>query len=252
MKNLITIFLLLLCPASFAQVDLNEDELYKKDFKDSLSHFDYSSLWTKTPNDLTYGFIGDNYQRLRVKIITATKDSAKPGTYHVYGKSMVKNNICEFKGTITIEKIRVYKTMHWGVDDEFRKKGIKKQGLLIARYHFDEDSTQAHSGSFEGKLHSLWYLDKNGQIRYDDIEKISDHYRNNQFIGTWTSYKNSIKKVCNWGDYSAPVSGDLDIGAGMFSPGDKYLRYGWQSYRDAYFHNDKKAQAAENRSWWSK
>jgi hypothetical protein len=260
MRLLISKILLLITYTAFAQKPdfyakwksnvLNEQYLYSKDFKDSLKTLDFSTLWTRVDNGLVYGFIGENFQRLKIKLLSVEKDAIKSDTYHVLGKSMVKNNVCQFRGTIKIEKIRLYKKMHWGVDDEFKKKGIKQQGVLVAKYHFDEDSGQTYSGTFEGTLISLCYIDKNGQIEYDDVEKLGDSYRNNQFNGTWTDLKTKSRKVCNWGDYRIPYSSDLDIGAGEFSPADKYLKYGWQTYRAAFFNNDKNAEAIENKKWW--
>jgi hypothetical protein len=65
---------------------------------------DFAKLWTKTTNDCVYGCIGDQYQRIRVKFISVNK---MPGTniYTAAGKSMVKTNICDFKGTIAIINI---------------------------------------------------------------------------------------------------------------------------------------------------
>ena len=62
-------------------------------------------------------------------------------------------------------------------------------------------------------------------------------------------------KRCNWGDYRIPNCGDLDIGAGGFSPADKYLTNGWQNYRDANFGGpetpkSKKAATLEYVRWW--
>jgi hypothetical protein len=216
--------------------------------------YDFSKLWTKTDNSIVYGFIGNNYQRIRVKIISADKDIIHNDTYLIRGKTMVKNNICDFQGTIQITNVTLYQKMHWGVDNEYKDKGIKKEGVLKAKYYYAEDSTQNHTGVFQGTLTSYWYIDKNGQLKYDDIEDYSDGYRNNQYIGTWTSYKNHQKKVCNWGDYRIPQSGDLDAGAGEFSPSDKYLQFGWQSVRDAYWglKPDSIARKIEEKKWWIK
>ena len=178
-----------------------------------------------------------------------------PNVYLIYGKSMVKNNICAFHGVISISGIRKYKTMVYGADDEYKSKGIKGQYVILGSYRFSEDSTQAHAGIFKGHLQSNFYLDKSNRVRYDDISMVSDGYTNNQFVGTWTSYKNQLTKRCNWGDFRIPYSGDLDIGAGEFSPGGndgKYLPYGWQSRVD-YFTSDsqsKQAKATEEAKWW--
>ncbi len=140
--------------------------------------------------------------------------------------------------------------MHFGVDDEYKNQKIKKQGVVIAAYDLLEDSLQRHSGFFNGILFTAWYINRFGKLMYDDIEIYSDRYRNNQFIGTWTDYKSRKMEKCNWGDYRIPNSGDLDIGAGEFSPDDKYLKYGWQTYRDSHLHDNIKAKQFEEKEWW--
>ena len=72
--------------------------------------------------------------------------------------------------------------MHWGVDNEYYNRGIKKEGILIAQYHFVEDSTQKDSGIFDGLLCTAWFIDKNRNLKYDNIENFSDSYINNQFV----------------------------------------------------------------------
>jgi hypothetical protein len=171
-----------------------------------------------------------------------TKDSSSPGTYHAYGKSMVKNNIDEFNGTIIISNIRQLQNADYGVDDEYKNNGIKGRYIILADYKFSENKEQVHSGIFTGVCQTDFYLDKNIKVRYDDIDMEADGYTNNQFVGQWASYDGKLVQRCNWGDFRIPNSGDLDIGAGDFSPNDKYLKYGWQSLRDK--------SAAENAKWW--
>ncbi|HQU84347.1 MAG TPA: hypothetical protein PKY59_14515 [Pyrinomonadaceae bacterium] len=228
---------------------LNEEGLSKKESKSVYNKYDFSKFWTQTENSSVLGFIGNDYQRIRVKIISAVKDKSNSDIYKISGKSLVKNNLCSFSGTMKISKIRLYDQMRWGVDDEYKNKGIKKQGILIGDYKFAENGCSA-AGIFEGRFASYWYLDKNGKIKYDDIETESDGYSNNQFAGIWKSNSGKTTKICNWGDYRIPLSGDLDIGAGEFSPDEKYLKSGWQNYHDAYFGNNEKARAEENRIWW--
>lgn len=229
---------------------LKDTDLSTKEYKDSITRYDFSSLWTNHDNSLVYGIIGDNYQRIRIKIISAVKDKNDSGTYFITGKSMVKNNICNFTGTIEITRARIYKHMHWGSDDEYKHKGIKKQGIIIAQYHFSEDSTQANTGTFEGVLSTSWYIDKKDNLKYDDIQYYSDGFSNNQFVGTWKGYKNNLKKVCNWGDYRVPQSGDFDDGSGGMVPTDKYIKYGWQSYMDALKKGTEQGWKEENKPWW--
>jgi hypothetical protein len=258
-KLLLTSVFGLCCFLAFGQTltqNINNRLLQKNDLTGrvlslSLNDFDFSRLFMHTDNSVIYGFIGDNYQRIRIKFITVTKNQSSPDVYIVHGKSMVKNNICEFKGSITISNIKKYKTISYGVDDSYKNKGIKGQYVILGNYNFSEYETQAHSGIFKGVFQSNLYLDKNNKVHYDDIDDISDGYANNQYLGQWISYKGNIIKRCNWGDFRIPNSGDLDIGAGEFSPADKYLKFGWQSVRDlmASQHN-KNAQKIEDARWW--
>lgn len=85
---------------------------------------------------------------------------------------------------------------------------------------------------------------------------IADGYSNCQYEGTWTSYKTSKTKTCNWGDYRIPNSKDLDNGCGEFIPQEKYAKFGWQNYillftipyDDDYEKNP--IYIEENREWW--
>jgi len=207
---------------------LLEDELESQNLLKDYSESDFSNVWKKTPNQFIYGIIGKEHQRIRIKLISINKRTDKPNEYDVYGKSLVKENICDFFGTITIKKIKEVKELHFGVDDEFKDKGIRKQGILIAEYKFDENSQQQHSGIFKGKLYSKWYLNNSNEIVYDDIQSISDSYTNNAFIGIWKNYSNGNEKICNWADWRVPnANQDFDIGAGEFSVSKKYWNKGW-------------------------
>jgi hypothetical protein len=255
MKCSTVIFLLLITLNIFGQTNpkllvwVTDDTLLDKEYKESFLKYDFGALWTEFDNRYTYGIIGNHFQRLKIKIISATKDSLHPEIYHIYGKSMVKGNICSFSGTIEITSIRLFKNLHYGVDEEYKNKGIEKQGILSGIYRFAENSSQTHAGIFEGRLSTLWYLNKEGQIVYDAIEQASDNYRNNQFAGTWKGYHSTVTKICNWGDFRVPLAGGLDMGAGFFSPADGYLQYGWQNLRNA-INNDKQAIKEEYREWW--
>lgn len=222
--------------------------LSKVEYKDSLIRYDLSPLWTRTDNDCVFGYIGDHFQRLRIKIITATKDEKSPDIYSIKGKSMTNSTVSGFMGTIKIVKANTFLNIHEGVDSVY--ENVQKEGILKATYRFAEDPSRQNSGVFEGVLTTFWYIDDKNKINYDKIEFSSDIYCNNQFEGVWTSNKTKMKKTCNWGDYRIPFSKGLDQGAAEFSPTDEYLKYGWQTYRDAYYNNDKKALKEERRIWW--
>ena len=226
------------------QVVLNDPDKTTRDLTDSLVQYNFSDIWTKTENQFVLGFIGKNFERIRIKILSVEHDSIQMDTYHVRGKSMVRNNICDFSGVIALEKI-VVDTAN---DPEY--SDISSHGFVKGKYRFEEDTTQVHSGIFEGTLLSLWYMNDSDEIVYDDIILGADAFRNNQFYGTWQSYTTQSTKPCNWGDYRILNSGDLDIGAGLFSPATKYLAFGWKSYRAAYFENDNAAYDKEVDNWW--
>ena len=217
--------------------------------KNRITKFNFGPLWTRLhDNHSVLGFIGNDYQRLRIAIISATRQPGSPDTYNVTGKSMVKNVVRPFTGTMKITKVSAKPSSQ--LEDDYKSSKIKEAGVVIGEYQFSEDTKQSNTGSFKGVFATWWFVDQNGRLQYDEVMAGADGYLNNQFAGTWTSYRTKASKAAHWGDSRIPVSGDLDMGAGEFSPDEKYMRNGWQSYRDAYNKQDKRALAEENRQWW--
>lgn len=206
---------------------------------------DVSNIWLHTKNAAVLGFIGDNYQRIRVKFLTVINTASN--SYIVTGKTMVKDNKCSFSGTMIIDKITPSIIEYENKIGQIVKQKVY---LLTGQYTFKEDEYCSHAGVFRGTFRVSFYMDKYNKVRYNDLESYADGFSNNQFTGTWTAYGSKVAKKCNWGDYRIPQSGDLDGGAGEFSPGDKYLKYGWQSYRDADINGDLKAKKYEQQEWW--
>lgn len=81
---------------SFKAKYFQGSSLSKTELKDKMVTNNFAKIWTTTDNALVYGFIGENYQRIRIKLISVTKDPINAERYNVYGKSMVKTNICYF------------------------------------------------------------------------------------------------------------------------------------------------------------
>lgn len=207
---------------------LNKEKISEKNEIDFFLNNDFSVLWTKTKNESIYGIIGNDYQRIRIKFLSVIKNENNPKEYFVYGKSNVKENICEFQGKITILKIQRAEKLHFGVDDEFKNSEIKTQGLIIAKYEFFENKNQKHTGIFSGELKSKWFLDKNNLIQYDAININSDAYFNNSFVGIWKMYGSETEKICNWADYRVPnINCNFDVGAGEFNVNEIYAKNGW-------------------------
>lgn len=207
---------------------LNSIEVFETNEVENYIKYDYSNLWLKSKNDIVYGIIGAEYQRIKIKIIQIEKNLHNPKEYLVFGKTSVKENVCDFVGKITIISILEFSSENFGVDNMYKEAGIKKQGILIAKYELFENKNQNYSGSFQGEVKSKWYLDKNEQIEYNDINLMSDGYFNNAFIGTWKMYNSTLEKKCNWADYRVPNSHcNFDIGAGEFNVAEKYWEKGW-------------------------
>jgi hypothetical protein len=234
---------------NFKAKQLQGPNLAPAELKIQLIHYNFSTLFMQADNSIVYGFIGDNYERIRIKFISVTKSKVLANTYYVYGKSMVKNNICEFRGSIVISNIRKLKVTSNGLDDKYKNTGIKGQFVILGDYMFAESKKQDQAGTFKGIVLSKFYIDKEGNIKYDDIDSVSDSFTNNQFVGEWSSYKGKLVERCNWGDFRIPNSGDLDIGAGDFSPNEKYLKNGWQSIADEMAAN-KDAKKSGEAQWW--
>ncbi len=195
---------------------------------------DFSVVWKNQNKSEYLGYIGNGFQRIRIKLVSIKKDNKKIQEYRIEGKSARDNNVSSFKGTFKINEIRLLTNMHWGCDDEYKNKGIRAQGVVIGRYELYQDKKTKNSGYFSGVFSALWYMDKKGNLKFDDIEDFGDSYRNNQFVGTWRSYSGNSAEKCNWGDHRIPDSGDLDVGTGGFAPNEKYIKNGWESFQEAH------------------
>lgn len=234
--------------AKYLRIALANVDLHPPERKAKYLKYNFAPLWLKTPNSSILGFIGSNYQRIRIKLLSATKDSIHADTYFVAGKSAVGNKICDFNGTMIIRHVRELRNFETRVDETISP--ARQEGVLLAEYYLGENKTQAKAGVFIGVVRTNWYINKKGALYYDDISSVSDSFYNNQFIETWTAYRDNKSLRCNWGDYRIHNSGNLDIGAGEFSPDKKYLAQGWQSYSQAWIHGNKNVQQQEENSWW--
>jgi flagellar biosynthesis/type III secretory pathway chaperone len=91
------LILLFLTNLSFAQTESDfltdfmlEAELHTENKLTEYQQFDFSGLWTNMPNNIVYGIIGNEHQRIRIKFLSILKSFQKPSVYDVQGKSMVK------------------------------------------------------------------------------------------------------------------------------------------------------------------
>lgn len=230
--------------------------VFSQDLLENVKQMNLASLWVSEkiaieggpetidrPNAL--GFIGDNYQRFYIHFTHVIKNADAPLTYFVNGKTKVKNNVCDFSGTITIRK--AYNTGLNEVDIE--------SGFIQGDYAFYEDPSQKGTGSLKGTFLMQVEVKSSGELVYDAAFFGADGFSNNEFEGTWTSYSTQKSKTCNWGDFRIPKSEGLDNGAGEFFPTEAYISNGWSNYfilLTAGWDSDEyhKALAIEEEKWW--
>ncbi|MBB4035226.1 hypothetical protein GGR21_001115 [Dysgonomonas hofstadii] len=200
----------------------------------ALKNYNFSNILMD--NSTCYlGYIGDDYQRFYIYFTEIEKISATE--YSVKGESRVKDNECNFTGIIKISALRKLDQLYYGVDDEMKGQ-VKEQGYIIADFSLQEDKSQSASGEFKGRMVSYWYKDNSNDLLYDDLMADADGYCNNQYLGTWKSYRTGKSKKCAWGQYRIPCSGDLDIGVAEFSVNPDYEDKGWKTINEFDYCNE--------------
>ncbi len=202
------------------------------EYLEKLKVFNFSNLWIYEINKRALGFIGKNYQKIDMHINKIIRNELDKSEYLVYGKTKVKKNICDFLGKIKILHIRT--SEHGFYTDSLFC------GSLIAKYEFFEAPSQKHSGYFKGFFQSYFAIKNNKDVVHDEFWDEVDGASNYSFVGVWISYKTRKILTCNFGQYSIPYSGDLDISGIDFYPNPKYKKYGW----------DWENPSKEDKEWW--
>lgn len=223
-----------------------------------IARFDLSPIWsagriiTNDKRDTVYkpealGFIGDHYQRFYIHFVNIFKSPDESYRYYVYGKTMRDGHVRDFQGTLYVKEARLYNE---SLNDKY------KEGYVSGDYEFSEDPKSKQAGVLSGHFTSKFAMDNGYEVAYDALALGTDDYSNDQFEGTWRSYKDGTTKKCNWGDFRIPGSDSLDIGRQEFIVAQPYIAHGWESYvrskgGDTYSPEAvKKAKALENRHWW--
>ena len=201
MKNLLAILLLFsaLTAAGQARPEITLDLIRQKDLSmlwtgplPEIDRLDTTSLpWVDRPEPL--GYIGKDFRRFRIHIAAIRRSGTDPLTYVLSGATLTKGNVCDFEGELHIDSLVTY--LSPGEFDEWG--GIYGGWRLKGHYTLREDPEQPGAGVFEG-THTLDIaVDRAGNIYYDTLMLVADGYRNNQWQGTWRSYKTGAAKVCN-------------------------------------------------------
>lgn len=147
------------------------------DSKNTSAETDFSNILSD--KSVPYiGYIGTDYQKFSIDIqkVQRTDDNQ----YNVSGITVVKNNRCNFRGTIDIVENREFTHPTYGVDDSMKGQ-FRRRGCSIAKYNLEEETSQTGSGVFTGYLLFYWYETNDGKFVYDDIDSHSDSYCNNQY-----------------------------------------------------------------------
>jgi hypothetical protein len=178
---------------------------------------DFSPLLTYPPRARYIGYVGENYRRLQWSIARAEKKSSTE--YAIHGEIDGQ----PYAGRLQIQQIKTLPAAKFPL----LAKHLKATGLLLAEMRLDSpaSSETLASGVF---IHGF-YLDADDNLLYNDWDSNGDSYKNNLFFGRCILGKGQ-PETCAWGHYRAPCSGDLDIGAGEFSPDEKYLNNGWREF----------------------
>lgn len=212
----------MVCIATSAQrsVDAVEKKIQKRhagieDVRGTLG-IDLSPVWI---NHGYIGFIGPDYQRLKVSISEVTRKEQQ--TYELRGRMESPHYSCDVKGELLV--LHIY------------PKTLKKTGHLKGELLYDVfgvyrlTETGSKSGRFEGFVLSE-VLTQDGRAYPCGMDEADAKFRNNQFEGVWISDDSGLQKEANWGIGRIPDSGDLDIGKEMFKPAEKYWKSGWETY----------------------
>lgn len=169
------------------------------------------------------GFRGVNKKRLAIVFSSIEIYQNDPNCYAVNGYTTVMDkNERRFEGEFHLKSNFIF-------PEPVFEDSSDPYGFSVLEYHLLEDKTASATGIFEGSLILLWKVDVSKDVVvYDDIFDGYDGARNYQFFGFWTSYKTGKSSLSCWGIDRIPCSGNLDIGAGEFSPNPEYYKFGWK------------------------
>lgn len=177
------------------------------------------------------GYIGKNKKRLFIEFDKIERDYDDKNCYKVTGETTVFNGATrKFSGNFILKEQYVFNNDQLVSEEEFDISG-QVHGFSILNFRLSENRKLSSTGIFEGIVLVRWYKDKAGKYQYDDFLFYKPRYANLIFLGTWQSFKTGNRSAVAWSHFRIPCSGDLDWGAGYFSPNPKYYQYGWEDYK---------------------
>lgn len=251
MKKIGLIFILILFANKVTSQDLSNIASNPSiNIINQFSEVDLSSLFKNNYGSYD-GVIGAKHQRIRIYFDSIIKSDDDEFTYIVFGRTKVKENVCDFKGVIVF--------YYANKDASFKKENEINEidGTLKANYIFRENPNQKHTGLFKGKLISYWTI-KDGNVILGTGEYTSIDY-GFAFEGSWQGYKSENITKCCWSNYRIPCTpDDFNVSDGPdVIPNIKYKDAGWGHLNIIYssdpeseeFMNASEAEKKES-NWW--
>lgn len=204
----------------------------------------FSSVWISYQENVL-GYVGNDYQRFYFLIDSIKVNAVDTTIYDVWGKYRIKEQINIYEGQIRVVEYTKLPPKH-----RVRESHPLSNSQLYCLISEWDLKTKGNEEKIKGKMQSSFII-INGKAVFDEMNlEYSDSYCNNQFVGILSS-KTSGEQKCRWGTFRIPDSDELDIGAAEFSPNEKYLPYGWQSYHDAFIEGTEKGWQKEDQDYWN-
>jgi len=179
-------------------------------------NIDLKTILNKQETEFLGGF-GDDFYKIGIVFTSITKKNNS--LYEVTGKSKLKGNICDFKGTMEVESSKESVTDYgWliGID-----------GHITGKYLFEEDRNQPETGRFEGTFSIVWHRGEMGlPIIFTHISDRTDFDVAATFDGVWKSYRSVLTEKTIWSNnqYSFPFGGGSQLEPTIL---EKYRSKGW-------------------------
>lgn len=194
----------------------------------SFCSYNFATIWKFGITHEYNGFASDSMTRVRLKFCSLRRKSST--LYAVKGFFLYKDQMSSFHGDLKLTDVALINPYDEGCEDPYPIDRIRAEGIVLANFRF----ALSDSGYLTGTCSAGWWIDSTNHIHVNYRGDCADGFVNNQFAGTY--YSSSMRQSVEiaWGDFRIPFSGDLDLGAGEFSPNPKYADQGWQSYLDAY------------------
>ncbi len=205
--------------------------------------YDLTTFFSNSNSLKTFGFIGFDMERIKVKVISVTKDANQTDLYHISALTNVSNNISPLKGTLKLDEVYEF------------KEPISKHGLVVCK--FKAELNGSGTGEHIGKFNGDYYLVLSKVVEDVRFPKVIPLFnKNHTFCGSWKSNTKDITFPVLWGeDWLIEELSEFLYGITKVPEvNDDELEKKWHTYYEAYSDDksDKKDEALkiELEEWW--